>query len=481
MREIIKRATHIAITDYFPVRCPALESIFSYRKNFNNYTVGIDFNKKENELRIFGGVSIGLIKYAIGKDTPYREEFEFDKPNKISTRLQVTPRDQLQRDMIQFLINAGNWESNYNHTQISCNTETDSGKTFAAIAMISFMRVKTIIIVNRRNIKSIWLREIRKFTDMDEKRMLVLTHEIMNNIIDDKFDTDQYHIFIVVHRSLNQFANDRGWEKVGELFKKIGIGLKIFDEAHREFTNTTHIECNTNTQKTLYLTATLKLSDPSANRIFQNLFRDIPKFDQMKLGYTEHKKHINMIAYFYDSNPTNEHIKSCKFTSGFSAVQHSMYQITEDPYFFSILRDLVDKFTISKYYRTLILVSRIVACEEIKDHLQGSFPELSIGVYNSEINDKEKERVFENDHLIISTNRSLGEAVTIKNLQVVINCEAHVNYGDQASGRLRKFDKDATYIYCELIDKGFPSIRNQWKTRKRNYAEKFGKIIEIQT
>ena len=314
---------------------------------------------------------------------------------------------------------------------------------------------------------------------MDMKRVCELDTKTMTDILNDEFDTDRYHIFVVVHRSVQNFAKENGWSSLGLLFRKIGIGLKIFDEAHREFSNTTYIECYTNTAKTLYLTATRKLSDPQANYIYQRLFVDMPKFDQASLGYTDHKKHITMLAVFYNSNPSLTCMKECKTNAGFSAVKHSLYQIEVDNKFFSILSKLVNKFSVEKGFRTLILVSRIVACDVIKTYLKEIFPDVTVGVYNSKVSDEEKDRVFYNDHIIVSTNRSLGEAVTIPKLQFVLNCEAHNNYGDQASGRLRKFDENKKYIYAELIDEGFPSIRAQWKNRKKLYETKFGKIILI--
>ena len=83
------------------------------------------YDKDSNELRIFGGASLSLVKHA-SNYLPLEESYEYDKPKPISTRLKVFPRDKLQEEMIQFLIGKGNYEFNYNHTQLSCNAETDS-------------------------------------------------------------------------------------------------------------------------------------------------------------------------------------------------------------------------------------------------------------------------------------------------------------------------------------------------------------------
>jgi hypothetical protein len=344
------------------------------------------------------------------------------------------------------------------------------------------MRLKTIIIVNRIHIENTWRDAILEFTDASEKSILCLTTDIIIDILNGKINADKYDIFIAVHRTIYNAATQVGWEGIHELFKILGIGLKIYDEAHREFANTTMIDTHTDTRKTLYLTATLKLSNPKANYIFQNLFYNIPKFDQRKLGYTDAKKHIAMIAYFYNSHPGIDAQRQCynPRMHFFNSKAHSMYQVTEDTNFFTILDTNIVKFAIKNKFRCLILVARIKACEIIADFIKENHPEISCGIYNSSIDSVEKQRVLKEDQVIISTNSSLGESVTIKDLRFVLNCEAHRSFGDQASGRLRKLpDPNLMCYYAELVDNGFKSITSQWKSRKKHYAEIFNEIFEI--
>ena len=62
---------------------------------------------------------------------------------------------------------------------------------------------------------------------------------------------------------------------------------------------------------------------------------------------------------------------------------------------------------------------------------------------------------------------------------VVINAEAHRNFGDQASGRLRRHEDGSTCYYCEFVDLGFKNIHNQWKSRRKHYADIFKEVITI--
>ena len=137
--------------------------------------------------------------------------------------------------------------------------------------------------------------------------------------------------------------------------------------------------------------------------------------------------------------------------------------------------------TVEKGFRTLILVSKITSCEAVKEFFASIYPGLSIGVYNSSIDKHEKQRVLDEDQLIVSTSASLGFSETIANLRLVINCEAFRSKitGNQASGRLRRLGDDIMCYYVELVDTGFASIRAQFKERESRYKKQFKEIIYI--
>ena len=126
------------------------------------------------------------------------------------------------------------------------------------------------------------------------------------------------------------------------------------------------------------------------NNVFQRVFKSVPRFDQVKLGYTESKRHITMFVNKYNSHPSVKDMSACKGVQGFNKNSYSDYQVERDDQFFDILDRYVDMMTVKKGYRTLILVSKISSCEIIKEHFAQLYPNLSIGVYNSSI-DKKRE------------------------------------------------------------------------------------------
>lgn len=481
MREIIKYSTHMQVPDYEIGDCGALEGILSkYNKLYHRREpIAMDYNEDTTTLYIPSGLGQDYVRYLLQRNVVENETFDSYQP--MSIRLTGFPRSELQNDLIKFLIGLDKYQFNRNLTQLVGNAETGEGKTFCAIAALAFLQMKTIIIVNRKNIVKNWIDSIDQYTDIDRRRILELNSSNIAKIMKNPTLTKKYRIYVVTHRTLWSNGNTHGWDFIGSLFRNLGVGLKIYDEAHMEFHNMMMIDFHTNTRKTFYLTANMERSGWDENNVFQRVFKSVPRFDQVKLGYTESKRHITMFVNKYNSHPSVKDMSACKGVQGFNKNSYSDYQVERDDQFFDILDRYVDMMTVKKGYRTLILVSKISSCEIIKEHFAQLYPNLSIGVYNSSIDKKEKQRVLDEDELIISTSASLGFSETIANLRVAINCEAFRSKitGNQASGRLRRLGDDIMCYYIELVDTGFSSIRAQFKEREARYKTQFKEIIYI--
>ena len=487
MNKLIKYPTHYSLEDYTLGENAVLEHALSKFERFPNggYTyepVGYVYDKEAKRLMIPGGMNPYYVMKLTGFkiDTPNT----YDEYDEISIRCTGSPRDNLQIDMLQFLIGEGKFVENKWNNQLACNAATGVGKTFGAIATQTYMRCRMLVIVNRTNIAANWIKECLSFTDVDSERTLMIDTLACKQIMQGKIDPSEYYTFFVLQQTIRAFAHMEGntWNDVTELFKKLRIGLKVYDEANMEFRNTLLIDSYTNTYKTLYLTATMKRSDMNENVIFQKAFKVVPRFDQYALGYNDSKKHIIMLLIRYNSYPSVLWRSKCKRGGhGFNSKVHSDYQINDDPEFYDIIFDVLDRYTIKKNFRTLILVSKINSCVSVAEQLREMFPNKKIGIYNSSIGKIEKARVLEEDDIIVSITKSLGFSETISNLRLVINCEAFRfdGTGDQASGRLRKLPGDPNCLYIELCDEGFPSIPKQVKDRLGLYTKIFQRVIEI--
>ena len=483
MKNIVKYKTHYRISDYRIGDYPKLERYFCvYNKVTHRYeSLAIVYDKDNKELRFPSGANEYAIRSLSGALIEYN--YSYDEYDNISIRITKPPRNELQRDMVKFLIGEGEYVWNKNNSQLACNAETGEGKTYAAISTMTYMRCRMLVIVNRKNIKANWISEICKFTDIDKMRILDVDSNIIHQIVEGELDPKQYHAFVVIHRTIQRVATTHGWNYITKFFKAIKIGLKVYDEANMEFANSVFIDCFTNTYRTLYLTANMEKSAVEDNIVFQNCFKGVPKFDQYQLGYTESKRHIIMIAILYDSKPSFEDQKMCtNGLYGFNPKSYSEYQINNDRYFFDVIRTSCEKFTVKNSMRTLILVSKIKACSIVAEYIQKEFPEINVGIYNSSISKKDKEKVLKECNLIISTIQSLGFSETIDELRFVLNCEAFrfKATGNQASGRLRRLLTGDDCYYAEIVDDGFSSIRSQFRARVRYYKKLFKEIIKVE-
>jgi hypothetical protein len=482
MNGLIKRPTHYVATGYHKGDCIALERYFSVwnRTCFRYDPVAYIYDEEAEALMVPGGTS----PYMLEKFTGFKIQtnYECDTYDTISIRQTTPPRNELQTKMVHFLIGEGDYTENRMCSQLACNAETGEGKTFAAISAMTYFRCKMIVIVNRKSIKKTWIDECQKFSDIDPARILDVKTDTIRGILDGDIDPSNYWLFVTIHRSIQSVASDVGWHAITEFFEKLRVGLKVYDEANMEFTNSVKIDAYTNTYKTLYLTANMERSGISENSIFQRAFSKVNKFDQYALGYNTSKKHIHFIAILYNSSPTIRDISIIKKGGhGFNGKSYSEYQVSKDGKFFEIIFGLLDKFAIKNNFRTLVLTAKINSCTTIKNELVKQYPKKKIGVYNSSVEDKEKARVLEEDEIIVSTTQSLGFSQTISNLRCVINCEAFrfKATGNQASGRLRRLPNGEQCFYVELVDTGFYSIREQYTDRLTYYKKLFSEIVEL--
>lgn len=483
MRSLLKLPTHYKLVDYTPGDCFSIEKYFSsYDQVRHKYVpLALVYDKEKKELKVPGGANPSIISKATG--FKIHTVYTHDEYDEISIRSTMFPKNDLQKDMVQFLIGEGKYVDNKNYRQLVCNAETGEGKTFAAITTMTYHRCKMIVIVNRKNIKNNWINEILKFTDIDKARILDCDTLAIRKIAEGSLNCDKYNAFVVIHRSINRVAATSGWNIIRAFFRNIRVGLKVYDEANMEFVNSVYIDTNSNTFKTLYLTANMEKSGFRDNVVFTRSFAAVPKFNQYELGYTDSKKHIVFISIQYNSHPNIAQISSCKVKryGWFSAKKFSEYQVNEDTYFFDIIDGLIDRFAIEKNMKMLILVSKIDSCNMIATHIASMHHKKLIGAYHSEVGDKLKKNILKTCDIIVSTGASLGFAETIKDLRVVVNCEAFrfKATGNQASGRLRRLENGETCYYIELVDRGFYSVIDQYNTRKPYYRTLFKALYEL--
>lgn len=440
---------------------------------FRFENIGFDYNEEKRELYLPRGLDLNYIEHQF--QMPVDIDYKSDPYAKASYRLKVEPRSDIQRKSISFLLGEGDFAYTKKHSQLTLNLDTGDGKTYCVIAALTFMKTKSLIITHTNGIKKQWHKSFLKMTDIDDKFIFNIDgSSTIKKIL--KLDKLPYKVYLINHQTIHSFANKHGWEKITELFRKLEIGVKVFDEAHLNFENLMKTDLHTNTKKTFYLTANFERSEYRENKVFHLCFKNIAKYGiETK---KEKRKHIIYVPVMFNSKPGLDDRAYMRGRKGFDRNRYSDYLISK-PIFYDVLLWLLEYFQKADG-KILIMMSKINATEAVRDYLTEIFKDKTVGLYNSTVSDDEKEKALESD-IISSTPKSMGTGTDVPGLRIAINVEPYSStvIANQAAGRLREYSPDAYTFYIELVDQGFPDIVKMYKRRLPVFKKKCKEILEL--
>ena len=458
MPKIIVKNSCICIDDYVLGSCPSLERNFMVYDpiTHSSNVLGMYYSSKQNRLYIPKGLDIGVIKhYLHTRDATYEKPDPFLDTGRI--RMKFKPRDEVQKEALQFMIGLGDYKDNLYQSQLSVNLNTGKGKTYCSIATISAMHIKSIVITGSNTLLSQWKSNIKEYTDLSENDIFFISgSNTMNLILSGKSKhAKQAKIFLCTHGTIRSFCDTYGWNLLREIFKILGIGMKFIDEAHTNFSNMLMIDFFTNILKTYYVTATPARSNRGENKIYQLSIKNVPEIDL----FDENKDpHTDYIAIKYNSHPTSYDLNYCRNAYGLDRNRYVTY-ITKNPYFYKALRVIMDMYLRCKG-RGLFYIGTNDGVLKIYEWIATNYPQLlgQIGIYTSLV-DREHKLMEKNKKLLLSTTKSAGLGEHIEGLKMtVVLAEPFKSevITRQTLGRTR--DNDT--IYVELVDLGFRQLRN---------------------
>lgn len=464
MNEIKIRHTSILIPDYHGDEDLERRLSVWNQAYFRYEPKGYSYNPDTNELLVPRGIDSLYLQSRF--DMPIVLDHKHDEYDKISLNLKTEPRDDAQKRSIAFMIGEDDFKYTKKYSQLSLNADTGYGKTYVAIASMSFLKMKTIIITHIDDLKNQWIDEMIDKTNLTKKSICnIKGTQGMEFLL--TLPNPNFKVYCINHRTVHNYAKKYGWDKVSEFFRHLKIGLKIFDEAHIEFENLINIDLYTNVKKTFYLTANFERSDYKENKLFTLCFKNVLQYGKQETQ--KKKKHINYLSVLYDSRPSVTDQMSIKTFYGFNLNSYTDYQLEKD-----IFYDLIERFIdmcIKNGGKILILISKINGADILYGKFKTKYP--SIGIYHSKIKPSEKPEMLEKD-IVISTSKSLGVGMDIYDLRNIINTEQYSSkiLTNQVPGRLRNLGDDKKSVYIELIDVGFKTVRNMHKVRMKNLEEK---------
>ena len=468
---IIVERTHIKVTNYDIGDCVKLERQFSVFDQLYHtfFPKGIWYDEEYRTLYLPRGIDIDWLERVLYDTATYSEEF--DPADTVDPILiKYLPRDDVQKQALEFMLGTGDYFYTKNRTQLSVNLNTGVGKTYVSIAMASYLQTRTIVITSSINWINQWKERIIEYTDTKKEDIYIISGAAtITRLLNGTHDINHIKFLLLSHATINAYAKKHGWNAVSELFKFFKVGLKIYDESHLYFDNTLMVDFYSNTKKTVYLTATPARSDKDENRVYQLAFKNVPKID---LFNEETDPHTKYIAIHYNSRPNPQQISSCRNAYGFDILKYIDY-VSWKSNFYELIYVLLDM-VLPLDGKILIYIGKNDVINIIYNWMTYNFPQLAgnIGIYNSTIPKTDKPAMLEKK-VILSTTKSCGAAMDIKDLKCTIVLAEP--FGSlvttrQTLGRTR--DRDTYYI--DIIDNGFDTLVRYFNKKKstfNKYAE----------
>ena len=470
---IIVRNTSIILTDYTLGDYPELERYFTlYDPITHSYSaMGMKYDEDKRCLYLPRGMDTRILK----KLTNYQDELDieynsdpFDRIPEMS--IKYMPRDDVQKEALEFVLGKGQYYQNNNQTQLSLNLRTGKGKTYVAIAALSYLSVKACIIATNKEWLVQWKNCFIEYTNIDEREVLIIEGSVgIFKILNGITDVSRYKTFMITHSSLHSFGTKHGWDKITELFIKLRVYMKVFDEAHLNFTNIADVDFYTNTKKTLYLTATPARSDRSENFIYDIYFKNVPAID---LFDEDEDPHTRYNSIRFSSMPTpQEKQKIFNNTYGINRNAYTNY-IVNNKNFYNVMYILMNKI-LHINGKVLLYIGTNDAILKVKDWIEENYPEFrnEVGIFTSFIPMSERKKQLDKQ-IILTTTKSAGAALDVKGLKasfVVAEPFKSEVLAIQTLGRTRDPNTD----YYDLVDDGFRQLSRFYTSKKpifRKYA-----------
>lgn len=480
--KIVVKNTCIEINDYHLGDCITLEKVFRIYDMITHsfYYIGMYYDEEQEKLYVPRGIDIWFLEKLFDCKAYIEKNMynEFDKYNDI--RVKVLPRDEDQLKATRFMVGSGEYLETATKSQLQLNLNTGKGKTYCSIATIAYTGIKSVIITDAVSILQQWKMSILEKTNLLPKNIYYIDGSRGVNYIlsKSKKELEIIKVFLISHGTIQSYAASNGWESIGKLFKHMRVGLKFYDEAHKNFANMLMIDFYTTVYKTYYITATPERSDEDENKIYQLSFKNVLCID---LFHKDMDPHTKYIAIRYNSRPTPPIVSSCKGKYGLDRNKYVDYIVTNENFqkMAVVVIKLALKLAPAPNEKILIYIGTNNAINYFKEFFLSTFPMFAndVGIFTSIQPKEEKQKALKTKKFILSTTKSTGTAIDIKGLKVTIVLAEPFKspvLARQTLGRTR----DKNTFYLDIVDKGFLYC-NKYYLSKRDIFNKYAESTEI--
>lgn len=269
-----------------------------------------------------------------------------------------------------------------------------------------------------------------------------------------------------------------------KLFKFLGIGLKIVDEAHQEIHAHYLVDLYTNIKHSLYLTGTLIPQTDFMAKRYQIFLPDAIRKSDEKLNI--YAKAVEVFYRLHDP----EHARFVGPQGSYSHVTYEQWLMKDEKRLNNWLAAMYDYVVASwasnriEETKALLFAATIELCDRMREYFARRFPDLRVAQYKA---GDPYDFLVDND-ILFATLGKAGTAVDIPDLEQVFMTTAidSGNANIQAFGRLRDLKQypDLTCVFhwftCldsekqveygknkrKLLEKRVKGIRTEYMSRK---------------
>lgn len=339
------------------------------------------------------------------------------------------------------------------------NIPTGVGKTLMSVYLTSILKMKSLIMCYNTEVLRQWYLTIEEMTTFDIRRAVILTRsKDILAMVDGSYPTDMYDIYMCTPGLLTRFAEKNGLLILNDALNHIGIGVKFFDEAHRNIANITKINALTNIDRTYYLSADFKQANHQHQKLYYHMFQSVPII-RPNDNIIETMKHTNAVVVHYNTEPSLIDQESVYTRYGFNHHHYMEYQMSCDEFYQTIekvLKSIID--TNNGHHRVLLLANMIEHVDVIahKVEIMIKDTQYKVGRFHSRIDKNIKDDVLKNCDIIVSTYQSMGVGVDVKGIRYVVSLSTVNPIEDnQAAGRARALQTGEDCFYFIFCDDGF--------------------------
>lgn len=469
MPKIEVKHTSIVINNYEQGDNAQLERTFSVYDSLyhTRFIKGMEFIPEENKAIIPRGVDIFWVEKLFNDFADMNTKHDpMDTIEPIM--IKYLPRDDRQKEALKFMLGMENYKNNKYKSQLSVNLNTGFGKSYCAIATVSYLKLRSMVIAGNNNVLDQWKNYILEYTDTKKNEIynIIGSYSIEKLFRMSDKELSKIKLLLASHGTIRSYGEANGWSKITELFNKLKIGIKIFDEAHLFFDNMCKIDFYTNTFRTYYLTATPQRSNNEEDIIYQYYFKNIPKID---LFDEDQDPHTHYRSIIFTSEPTPSEVSACKNKYGLDRNAYTNYLMNKENYY-KILHVVLD-LALKHNGKTLIYIGTNDAITKTYEWIIENYPELSdsIGIYTSIIDNAVKAQQLEK-RIILSTTKSCGAAMDIKGLKMTIVLAEPFKSEVLARQTLGRTRADNTF-YIDIVDRGFAQINKFYYYKKDTFKK----------